>query len=75
MYQPSHQPEGVYIANYGDRVIHTTTSNDKASINNMYCYPTNNDNEDKFILTTRKLIYTDNCGQKKNNNIAIYNNI
>ena len=50
---------------YNNISITSLKSNDKVNLNHVYCYSINDNNTEKFILTTRKIIYTYSCGHKK----------
>ena len=67
----SHQSKGNSITDFGNRVINTTTYNDRVHINAIYCYSIYNNTNNIFLLRTRQIIYTYSYG-KKNNNIAVY---
>ena len=50
--------------NHG-QVYKSCTDDDRVNSNNIYCYPANNNNTEKSILTTRTIIYTYSCGHNK----------
>ena len=56
---------GNYDNNYNNISTISLKSNDKVNLNHVYCYSINDNNQEKFILTTRKIIYTYSCGHKK----------
>ena len=56
---------GNYDNNYNNISTTSLKSNDKVNLNHVYCYSINDNNTEKFILTTRKIIYTYSCGHKK----------
>ena len=49
---------GNYDNNYNNISTISLKSNDKVKLNHVYCYSINDNNQEKFILTTRKIIYT-----------------
>ena len=73
-----HQSEGNSINNFDNRVISTTINYDRVTLNTIYYYPTNNNTNDRFLLTTRQYILI--VAVRKINNIAgtpiyrLYNN-
>ena len=60
----SHQSKGNFITDFGNRVINTTTYNDRVHINAIYCYSIYNNTNNIFLLRTRQIIYTYSCGKK-----------
>ena len=51
--------------NSQQEVAKAKKNNDRVNLNNIYCYPANNNNTEKSILTTRTIIYTYSCGHNK----------
>ena len=54
-----------YNTNYSNISTNSLKSNNRVHLNHIYWYSTNNNNSEKNILTTRKIIYTYSCGHKK----------